>query len=225
MSKNCSTCNESKPSEEFRLVKENRTKVESSYLCSICRVCERKRALERYYTNRDRNIENNKIYKKQNREKVNSTRREYTKDLMKDPLEKIKRNLKSMISAKLKNHKKHSSSYYLGTSMETIISWIEYNMDEDMTWDNYGKLWHIDHTIPIKLIALDTDMCFSWMNLMPLPSHINLKKSHRLVPYRVFYQETRLRKFITEKPGLEEEVLTYISAYSKKFKLLLHKID
>ena len=224
MNKNCSICNQTKPEEDFRLIKETRTKSPTFYLCSICRLCERIKALGRYHDNKEVMSEKNKVYKRENVEKINLTRRKYTNELMKNPINRLKRNLRCLISSKLKNIKNNRSSVYLGTSIETIKKWIDYNLYDDMTWDNYGKDWHIDHTIPIDLFNMEEDginLCFCWMNLMPLPSHINLKKSNKLNRYRVFYQETQLRKFKKDNPEFEEEISSHIEQYSKKFKLLL----
>lgn len=224
MAKFCSLCKEEKVLDEFRLVKESRTKTVSFYPCSVCKICEKKKALERYHSNRDTCIKKNREYKEANLVKINKTRREYTKNLMKDPLEKLKRNLKSSLSSRLKN-KSSSSLTYLGTNVSLIKEWIDFNLTEDMSWDNYGTYWQIDHCLPIGLIDMDNHndvlLAFSWMNLMPLSRHINSKKSKELYHYRIFYQESRLLLYSKIKQGLSEQIREYIKRYTDKFKLLL----
>lgn len=50
----------------------------------------------------------------------------------------------------------------------------------EMSWENYGSYWHIDHKIPLAWFKTDKQVLewgFRLSNLQPLPKHINLKKS------------------------------------------------
>lgn len=224
MKKTCSYCEIEKEIDMFRKIKETRTKEISFYYCSLCKECERIKALDRYNKNRDSCIEANKNYKKQNIDKINLHRREYTRKLMSNPIERLKRNLKCSLAGRIKN-KKYLSGSYLGTDISTIKHWIEFNMVEDMSWDNYGSVWQIDHTIPIGIIDMnnqeDVNLVFSWMNLMPLYKKVNSKKSNNLHHIRIFYQESRLKLYSKQNTELEGTIINYIERYTEKYKSLL----
>jgi len=57
----------------------------------------------------------------------------------------------------------------LGCSLEFLLEWFKFRFDENMTFENHGPLWHIDHVIPCSLFdLLDTEeiaRCFHWTNL------------------------------------------------------------
>jgi hypothetical protein len=222
MEKQCGSCKIIKSN--FRTVKEKRTKNIKEYLCSICRDCEKERALNNYKNNREKYIEMNKIYKNNNKEKINETRRKYNLTIMKNPEEKIKRNMKSLISSKIK--KTRHTGEYLGTTMTIIIKWLEYNFEENMNWENYGKYWEIDHTIPISLFDINNEnemlLCFCWMNLMPMLKIKNSKKSNKILLFRIFLQETKLKNFIKQLPQLKDYIYKFINDYSNKLNKLLH---
>jgi hypothetical protein len=224
-SKICGNCSIEKQTTEYRKIKEKRTKNITEYLCSMCKKCEKDKALSKYYENREENISKNKKYKQENKEKVNETRRKYMKKLMENPEEKIKRNMKSLISSKLRNSKSRHTSDYLGKGMKDIISWIEYNMEQDMTWENYGSYWEIDHSLPISLFDVlkenEMILCFCWMNLMPMLKFENNRKSNKIDIQRIEYQKERLKKYIEQLPVFEEEVVEFIKLYDSKVKTLL----
>jgi hypothetical protein len=56
-----------------------------------------------------------------------------------------------------------------------------------MTWENYGKVWHVDHEKPLggKLFDLtnpkDCEIAFHWSNLQPLFAEENLRKSNKII--------------------------------------------
>lgn len=130
--------------------------------------------------------------------------------------------MKSLISTKIK--KTRHTGEYLGADMSIIVEWLEYNMNEDMSWDNYGTYWHIDHTIPVNSFNMLKEhemlICFSWMNLMPLEKISNLKKSDKLNIFRVWHQERKLREF-SKKHKLCTEIDTFLQKYSDKLGSLL----
>jgi len=138
---------------------------------------------------------------------------------MKNNEERLKRNLKTLLCIKLKNNKTKNSSFYLG---ENIKKWIEFNWDDEMEWENYGKYWEIDHSLPINCFDMndedDVKICFSWMNLMPLSKSINLKKSKKILISRILYQEIKLKNYSDKLPDLKPKIYQYINDYSYKFK-------
>ena len=67
---------------------------------------------------------------------------------------------------------KNSKCDLFGISVSEYKKWIEYQMSDEMSWDNYGKIWHIDHVIPCWTFNLtdycDMKRCFNWKNLRPM---------------------------------------------------------
>jgi hypothetical protein len=58
--------------------------------------------------------------------------------------------IRSKLWEALKKGKQHSSLRYLGCDLEFFKQWIEFRFDENMTWENWGSYWHIDHILPIN---------------------------------------------------------------------------
>lgn len=69
---------------------------------------------------------------------------------------------------------------YLGTDIAAVREWIEGNWLPCMTWKNYGKVWVVDHIVPLRMFDLfnEEDLKIAWhyKNLMPLLKEDNLKK-------------------------------------------------
>ena len=217
--KTCGKCLQVKILNEFRIKIDKRVKSgDGKYVCSWCIECEKIRSLEKYYENREQRIVQNKKYKDENKDKINETRRKYSKEKMKNVVERIKRDLKCLLTAKIKKTK-HSNEY-LGTTISDIVKWLEWNFENDMTWENHGKIWQIDHTMAINTFdLLDEEqcmLCFNWKNLMPLYVSQNAKKRDIVVPFRVFYQEHRLRTFFNLY-NIEDDLKTFMIQYKKHF--------
>lgn len=68
----------------------------------------------------------------------------------------------------------------LGCSIEFLRSYLENKFDENMTWDNYGSYWHIDHIKPLSAFDLTDDKQFleacHYTNLQPLEARENIRK-------------------------------------------------
>ena len=54
-----------------------------------------------------------------------------------------------------------------------------------MTWQNYGRAWHIDHIIPCSAFDLTRPnqirQCFHFTNLRPLWAKANLRKHAKII--------------------------------------------
>jgi hypothetical protein len=82
---------------------------------------------------------------------------------------------------KLSNSEKCSSSIkYLGCSLDSFKEHLQSKFTEEMSWDNYGEYWHIDHIIPCKAFDFSDEFekraCFFFENLQPLEAKENIKK-------------------------------------------------
>lgn len=64
---------------------------------------------------------------------------------------------------------------------------LESQFDENMSWDNYGSYWHIDHIYPQSLLIYDSLehpnflKCWSLRNLRPLEAKENLRKGNKVL--------------------------------------------
>lgn len=96
----------------------------------------------------------------------------------------------------------------IGLNMATLKAWISFQFDPDMTWDNYGRHWHIDHVLPISRFDF-TDptqgaVCFSWTNLQPLRACENQSKSNKILPHHFFNSLISAHRFI-QNHGLDQK--------------------
>jgi len=87
----------------------------------------------------------------------------------------------------LRGEKKYRSTFdLLGYTVDELKRHIERQMKPGMTWENYGRGWHIDHIIPLRAFnfrkAEDPDFKRAWAlaNLRPLSAEANLSKGGRL---------------------------------------------
>ena len=68
-----------------------------------------------------------------------------------------------------------------GCTTEQLRAHLERQFCARMSWENYGRAWHIDHIIPCSAFDL-TDprqqaQCFHYTNLRPLWARANIRKS------------------------------------------------
>jgi hypothetical protein len=98
---------------------------------------------------------------------------------------------------------KHQSSInYIGCSVEFLKSWIEYQFLDEMTWDNYGTVWTLDHVIPLSRFNMNSTkeqlIAFNWTNMQP--SYDNFVKSDTLRLWEYFNVFISVHRFIVNKP-------------------------
>jgi hypothetical protein len=71
-------------------------------------------------------------------------------------------------------------------TIDDLIEHLESKFTDEMSWENAGPYWHIDHIIPIskfnfeKPEDFDFKRCWALENLQPLEAIENLKKNNKL---------------------------------------------
>ena len=132
-----------------------------------------------YSNNKDKKLEYQKEYASLNKEKISAYKMEYQRNRRKtDPVYKLKYVVGRMIrnSLKCKGLSKNKKSMdILGCTIEFFKSYIEERFVDDMSWDNYGTSWDIDHKIPLSTAVTEEQVLElnHYTNLQPLDSHIN----------------------------------------------------
>jgi hypothetical protein len=131
----CPECNKNKFVTEFYIAKQKGT------IRSKCKECILKEKKNYYEENKKDYIKKTSDYKKQ-KEKT-------------DPTFLLERRVRCRIyhafkSQSLKKTKKTTT--YLGCTGKFLHDWLTYQFTDEMTTDNYGTYWHIDHVKPFLLM-------------------------------------------------------------------------
>jgi len=129
--------------------------------------------------NRDNISKYNKEYYKNNKELFQNN---YKKYLNTNPIFKIIHNTRVIINKPLKQNLKHSSAEeLLGCSLEEYTIYLENQFTPEMSWDNYGSYWDIDHIkscYSFNLSNLEEQKeCFIFTNTRPLSKKENQIKN------------------------------------------------
>lgn len=120
-----------------------------------------------------------------------------------DPIYKFISNCRTrLIQVLKKENKSQSTLEYLGQDINIIKDWIEFCFLDNMSWNNQGMEWHIDHVIPVSQFNLETEddviRCFNWKNLSPLTKKENLTKSNNIILSQIQKHIEKLRIFISK---------------------------
>lgn len=91
---------------------------------------------------------------------------------------------KRISSALKKGSKTKRSIEYLCCDINTFKAHIENKFLEGMNWENYGKIWHVDHIIPINYKNPTLDEVIKrlhYLNTQPLWASENIIKGNRYI--------------------------------------------
>lgn len=182
----CNKCCQAKALPDYRLQSNGKP-------YARCRECEREgwrnyrrsergkqKAIEWVKRNPDRMAELQAQWYQRNKPKRNA---EYNARYHTDPEFRFKQLCKRRIQAAL--HGKHlqksdKTVKYINCSIPWLIQWFQFCFSPEMTLENHGNYWHMDHVIPINHWDLNDPVhvlhCFSWYNLSPLPGGENISK-------------------------------------------------
>jgi hypothetical protein len=174
------------------------------------------RKSKHYFTNKAHYQQYKTEYWHKNKDKINEYKRDYYQRIgyaknrvrhqnrMKnDPAYKMmrtyRRRMSHVISKKNGTKTKHTDEM-LGCSVENFLNWIEFQFEEGMSWENHGKVWHVDHIIPVAVFHFNNEnhrnLCFSWKNMQPLFSLENKTKGSKIKLHYYFNSIVSLNRFI-----------------------------
>ena len=187
----------------LRLLKENNVEMRQSGRIFIGgkKVADKKwrdKNKERLYFNHKKWYEENKEkwnqyikdYREKNIDKIREIKRNYERHRKStDPIYKLINNFRTAIYQVLKENNVQKNGHYfevLQYTPDELISHLENQFKDGMTWGNYGD-WHVDHIIPISIhniqeIGDDEFMkCWSLSNLQPMWGEDNIRKSNKVL--------------------------------------------
>jgi hypothetical protein len=181
-----------------------KSKHKISGLADYCIPCNKKINKETYLKNKEKRLEEAKIYRDANkekykeyfkiykhkhkdeiREKYKPHVREYQKNKRQTDIQyKIKNALSCRIRGSIKNKNGKRSIDIVGYTIAELKQHLEKQFTKGMSWDNYGQ-WEIDHRIPISSFDLTNEAeikeCWALSNLQPIWKIENRLKSNKIL--------------------------------------------
>lgn len=108
--------------------------------------------------------------------------------------------LKKIISANINqnlNNKTNTTVEYLGISIKEYKIYLESLFKPEMTWSNHGKIWEIDHIIPVSSFDLNINeqvyLAFHYKNTEPKFKTTDIAKEYG---YNEIGNRNKLNKII-----------------------------
>ena len=129
-----------------------------------------------YKENKNTITEYHEIYRKNNKEKISNLVKKWIKNKKEtDPIYKSLSNIRNRIYQAIKKGKgikSKSTLELLGCHIEELKLYLEQQFKPEMTWENHGIIWEIDHIKACANFDLtkleEQKQCFHYTNLQPL---------------------------------------------------------
>ena len=155
-----------------------------------CQICTN----QYYYDNRNRLLNDNKIYRKNNRYKINAYERDKRKS---DSNFKLYCSIRQRTKNAFKSQTIEKINNLIGCSNYFFRKWIIHQLYGDMTLQNYGKIWCLDHTIPLsKINGNDMYKYTNWINIRPMYFSENSSKGDKIDHRLYLMQEIKAKYFL-----------------------------
>lgn len=180
--KTCNKCSQIKPLNSFS--KSNSNKDGYMKYCKVCHGLQNKANRNKYKEYDKEYAKKNWLVKKEDPDyqlKHREYQKQYKRQKRKNPIFKLKENLRTYFYRTITN-KSNSVSKYLGCSIEEFKLYLEKQFNQNMNWGNYGAYWEIDHIDPIKNFNFTDELeiyeCWNYKNLQPLTINENRTKRY-----------------------------------------------
>lgn len=188
--KQCTKCGEFKSLDCFS----KRSDI-SCGLRSQCKDCDRKAKQKWDAENKQHCLDYSKQYRQQNKDKIKQYQKEYyleNQEQCKNYSKRYKQDNTTIVKRQYQQNFYYYKILYafnalfkdkiqtsevfknLSYTVKELQHHLESQFTPEMSWDNYGEYWEIDHIIPQNLFDLsdinnkDFKICWSLMNLRPL---------------------------------------------------------
>lgn len=195
----------------------------------ICQVCEETKM--EFRVNRNKCLDCERIHGRKYRQTTDKAKiwAENNKDRMTELqhnwYEKEKSNILAKMNARYqndndyrlaKNHRTslcrviknpNTASEYVNCSGDRLKDWLEFQFTEEMTFDNYGRVWTVDHVVPVYTFLLGqypSDIVLNWFNICPVPKKRNLTKNKHMDTDQCLEHLENIREY-TEIRNLETD--------------------
>ena len=131
---------------------------------------------ENYYKNWKLIRERQARYYQTYKDIINKRNIEY---LRRNPKARVIKNLRRRPGSVI-NGRTSGTMEFIGCDREHLLRHLEVQFTPRMTWDNYGKVWVVDHHIPINAFNHDNSReasaCWHFSNLKPMGIKENMSK-------------------------------------------------
>ena len=182
--KKCSKCKTISLKCNFN--KDVSTRVGLNPICKVCR-------LKYYNDKREQKLQYQKLYAKQNRLRINNYEKNKRKTDFNYKIAHIIR-VKTNRAFKSLNNK---MNILIGCSNSRLRKLIIYQLYGDMTLENYGIIWCLDHSILLKKTNENNLYKYTnWINLRPMYIKDNISKGSKIDNRLYLLQEIKAKYFM-----------------------------
>jgi hypothetical protein len=169
----CTICGVDKSITEYYKSKDHK-----SGMLSGCKSCRKEKEKSKYTGDYHKNrLANLSPKQKQHRTQQLT---EAARKRRQNPEVKLKEALRARIYNSLKDEKDRSTDEYLGCDIQTYKQHLENQFTSEMSWENYGVYWDIDHIKQVNIFNFKNNTeqqeCFNYNNLRPLEKIENRKR-------------------------------------------------
>ena len=162
-----------------------------------CKICTN----QYYYDNRSRILNNHKIYIKENRSKINAYERQKRRN---ESNFNLFCNIRHRTKYAFRSQNIKKINDLLGCSNYFCRKWIIHQLYGDMTLENYGKVWCLDHCYPLSKIIISNEneliKYTNWINLRPMYIKDNISKGSK-IDHRLYLLQQIRAKYFTKLNG------------------------
>lgn len=163
---------------------------------------ERNESCKKYYElNKEKIKEQRKIYRQNNKDK----QKLQVEKFLSKPGVRVSNALRLRVRRFLGSGKTYLD--LISCDKDFLKKWFEFNFELDsqheMSFDNFGKVWEIDHVLPCSSFNMEDEIeqkkCFNWKNLAPLLCSVNKIKNKNILFSHNLRQEIRLKLFLKQQ--------------------------
>ncbi len=195
----CSKCGEEKALCEFSANKGGKHGRHSQ-----CKECAKERSNKWYKENKERRLQKSKEWYENNKERKKETCRIYQRTdkyrarANQYRKQKLKDDPAFLMRMRISNHiyyaltrqggsKETPSFEALPYTPQELKEHLENQFSSQMSWDNYGSYWEVDHIYPVSKLPHDSVKhpnflkCWNLDNLQPLEKIANRRKSNKVL--------------------------------------------